>query len=288
MEKENIDYVVCKICGHKSTILSAHLKRKHNLSRTEYEEKYNSPVICETLRLKKRQSAIEWNKRMYADPEKAAELKRIHQECAKLPQVRKAQSEYMKNYLATEAGKNANRKNMQLAIESCGGMDKMQSKATEAKRNSEKFRITHVEAIRKVHEMLHGGSEWGDNVQQKAMKGCLKEYIDCNGNIARLRSSYELTLYNYMITHGIDIHYEEVKIVYNDSSGKRRRYWPDFYIPDKNLLLEVKPKMFVNNTSVQVQKFAAEQCGYNYLFVTEKELNDLNSFFHNVVSKIGS
>ena len=50
--KENIDYVVCQICGEKKKQLSQHVLQKHNIKNIEYLKKYpNSKLICEMMEL---------------------------------------------------------------------------------------------------------------------------------------------------------------------------------------------------------------------------------------------
>ena len=41
---ENVDYVCCKICGYRSSNISRHIGREHELSPDLYIEKYGSPV----------------------------------------------------------------------------------------------------------------------------------------------------------------------------------------------------------------------------------------------------
>ncbi len=286
---ENIDYVVCKICGHRRRSIVSHLKYSHNLSSSEYETKFNSPVICEELRQKMHQQAMEWNIKMNSDPVMAEKLRKMRHDNALLPQVREAQSRYMKQYLSTEEGKAFNRNNMKIAQQSCGGTDEMQQRATEAKRNSEIFKHSHSVAMKNViAKYVHNGEESGKAVRKKAFENARKHYTDCNGAEVRLRSLYELELYNYLITHDINFTYEEIWIQYEDDTGKLRDYIPDFYIPKHNLIIEVKPSQFTQSKSVLAQADAAKASNYNFVFVTEKELKDLNSFFHNVVHKFGS
>ena len=48
------------------------------------------------------------------------------------------------------------------------------------------------------------------------------------------------------------------------------------------MILEVKPNMFTSNKINQIKRKVAIEAGYKFRFVTEKELSDLNSFFHNM------
>ncbi len=60
---ENIDYVVCKICGCKKLSLKKHLE-SHNICAKQYKNKYNSPIECEKSEKKAKES---YNKRYGID-----------------------------------------------------------------------------------------------------------------------------------------------------------------------------------------------------------------------------
>lgn len=73
MEKENKDYVVCKVCNKSfKQITSTHLKTKHDLTIDQYNKLYDYPLlVCEEISLKKGKAIkkrkkgkkyIAWNK----------------------------------------------------------------------------------------------------------------------------------------------------------------------------------------------------------------------------------
>ena len=43
-EVENLDYVVCRVCGHRGKILYDHIRKKHSLS--EYRERFNVSIVA--------------------------------------------------------------------------------------------------------------------------------------------------------------------------------------------------------------------------------------------------
>ena len=47
---EGVDYVKCKICGFKGKSITAHVKRSHSLSKSEYEKKYG-PTVCSSTKI---------------------------------------------------------------------------------------------------------------------------------------------------------------------------------------------------------------------------------------------
>lgn len=289
MEKQlNIDYVVCKLCGKKGKTLTQHLRLKHNMSREEYEKIYNSSVVCLATHARKTELAYQWNDRLTTDPVLAQKCKESRSRAANLPQVREAQRNYMRKWLNSKEGKEWNRRNMEYTKKMYGGEDAFQALATKGKRNSQLFHDVHSKIATDMMKKLHQDKEWEKKLVAKAFDGSRKSYIDVNNEEVFLRSSYELTLHNYLVTHKIKHAYELVRITYTLETGKTYTYIPDFYLPDKNILLEVKPDVYVDNKVNQIKHEASIEAGFVHLFVTEKELKDLNSFFHNVIDKIGS
>lgn len=285
---ENEKYVICKICGKRGRNLSLHIKKKHNLTKHEYEEKYKSSVICGELHKSMSDRGKEWNKRLNSDPELSEKCKKARQQAIKLPQVRSAQRDYMRKWLNSKEGKEWNRKNMKYTKQLYGGEEAFQALATEGKKQSKLFHDVHSKIATELMVKLHQNKEWEKQLVKKAFDGSKKSYIDIEGNEVYLRSSYELTLHNYLISNKITHSYESVQISYTLDSGKVHTYIPDFYLPEKNILLEVKPKTYVNNKINQIKHNASIEAGFIHLFVTEKQLKDLNSFFYNVINKIGS
>lgn len=288
-EKLNIDYVVCKLCGKKGKTLTQHLKIKHTLTRREYEDTYHSPAVCLRTHARKTELAQQWNDRLSSDPELVVKCAEARRKAVNLPQVREAQRKYMREWLNSEEGRDWNRRNMNYVKNLYGGEQAFQAMATEGKRKSALFHEVHSRIASDQLKRLHQDKEWEKQLVAKAFNSSRKEYIDVNNEIVYLRSSYELTLHNYLVTHNIPHEYESVRIEYKmKPSNKSYTYIPDFYLPDKNLLLEVKPDVYVLNKVNQLKHQASIEAGFIHLFVTEKELKDLNSFFHNVIYKIGS
>lgn len=68
------------------------------------------------------------------------------------------------------------------------------------------------------------------------------------------------------------------RIKYKDENGKTRFYYPDFYLPDYNIIVEVKPLALLSNERVILKADAAMK-EYDYVLITEEELKDLDSVF---------
>lgn len=276
--EDNIEFVTCKICGAKRRILTQHLLKKHNLSKYEYEFKYNSPIICKERQLIQLERNKELNEKLSTDPYYIDLMKEVRHKNGSLPQVIKVVNEGRERYQNSEEGK---KRNSEIMINNHKFND-MQNKATVGKLNSEKF---HKQESEQMSNLLHdkwSDEEWKSNHLSKMFDGSKKIYEDINNNEVEFRSSWELSLHNYLVSHNINYEYESIKIKYKSTDSKIHNYYPDFYIPDLNLILEVKPNMYTSNKINQIKKQVAIDSGYNFKFITENELKDLNSFFHNL------
>ena len=272
-EKENIDYVVCKICGTKKRIITQHLRCKHNMTKEEYIEKYNSPVVCKARQDIQVERNKELNKMLSTDPYYVELMKQVRHRNALLPQVIEAKLVKWNEYLHSELNAERTRQRM---------LDPYyQNLCTQGKLKSQKFHDQKSEQMKELSNKNWSNDEWKENHLKKMYDGNKKEYTDVFGNKVFFRSEWELKLHEYLISNEINYEYEslEIKYVY---SGKEHKYFPDFYIESLNLVLEVKPQMFLNNNVNQIKRQATMLAGFNFKFVTEKELKDLNSFFHNL------
>ena len=100
----------------------------------------------------------------------------------------------------------------------------------------------------------------------------MKKFKDSNLNY---RGSYELDFlekyYDIMsIKNRITIRYNDNKI-----------YFPDFYIPDLNLIVEIKSDYYYNkylSKNLDKQKACLEQ-GYNFIFVINKDYTEFEKLF---------
>lgn len=99
-----------------------------------------------------------------------------------------------------------------------------------------------------------------------------------------MRSTWELKVAEYLDKKSIKWVYEGVCVKYhNPKSNKDCRYYPDFYLPDYNIVLEVKPLVLTKETIIQSKKNAAVEFGYTFRFVTEVELEKLDEFMKSLL-----
>jgi len=91
------------------------------------------------------------------------------------------------------------------------------------------------------------------------------------------RSILELSYLKYLIDNEINFESAEKSkyaIEYNNGSIKRK-YFPDFYLIDDDILIEVKPSKLIN-TEQNKQKFKEAKKRDNFLILTENEIEILS------------
>ena len=94
------------------------------------------------------------------------------------------------------------------------------------------------------------------------------------------RSSYEQKFIEYCIENNIELESAETKEfrLQYEYDGKKKWYYPDFYLPQYDVVVEIKPIGLLTNDQIQC-KIVSVGCHYPYSLITEEELEDLNEYF---------
>jgi hypothetical protein len=121
---------------------------------------------------------------------------------------------------------------------------------------------------------LFNNDEWVKNLSksQKGLTFHSKWYDDFH-----VRSSYELLVCETLEILNIPYEYEKKKFKYS-YQGEEHLYVVDFYIPELELYLEVKPKVFENDELVQVKFHSVKDMGLNIIFIDEDVIFDIDEF----------
>lgn len=106
-----------------------------------------------------------------------------------------------------------------------------------------------------------------DNLTKCSMNKFKKKEFS-NGSF---RSSYENQCSVVLDQLGYSYEYEPFYVRYN-YLGKNYSYSVDFYISSLNLIIEVKPYKFTQSPKNQAKMKGSIESGYNYVFLTEREL----------------
>jgi hypothetical protein len=97
------------------------------------------------------------------------------------------------------------------------------------------------------------------------------------------RSSYELCFLRYCHLKNIEIvsaETTEFRVRY-EVDHKKHWYYPDFYLPEYDIIIEIKPASLLLDERVQAKIDAASLVHENYTLLTEEDLLDLGEVFRN-------
>ena len=99
--------------------------------------------------------------------------------------------------------------------------------------------------------------------------------VTLNNVTYSMRSTWEIQFATYLNESNIEFKYEPFSITYEYNNSKKL-YYPDFYIPKYNLVIEVKPFSLINNGQVIAKQEACLALNYKFMFITENELKQLD------------
>lgn len=155
----------------------------------------------------------------------------------------------------------------------CCGWNKGKTKETDcriakqAKTFSDRFANgTHINHFKGKKHTL----ETKEKISKKALESdhrrllkSTRNYKRKDGSIIKLDSSWEEALATRLDNLGVHWIRPNKPIYYVDNFGKKRRYYPDFFLPDYNLYLDPK-----NNHAYNVQK---------------EKIDILNKIYNNII-----
>jgi len=130
--------------------------------------------------------------------------------------------------------------------------------------------------------ILYGGTE---EMMDKVKKSCFKykQYTLPSGRTIKLRG-YEPQFLDHVFTNNLlkeeDFDFNTIQIKYTHDY-ESHRYYPDFYIPKLNLIVEIKSKYILEKQGVDCnknKKLAVLDGGYNYILILDNEYTEFDSF----------
>ena len=275
MNDESLDeynYVYCKICGIRKVFLKGHLRVSHNLTVDEYTSRFpGSLTVAPSYTKRKSKIMTERNYKDWQDPKYREHIHQVLRDNA--PTRTKGWHEGSRKYFEEHPEE-------RIRIATMGGRAHIsqhgQKFLTEGKLNSELF---HNMKSKQLHDMLvelHKNPDWESKLIDAAIASHngLKEYTLYSGDTVKLRSSWEFLLYEFLVMNNIEFEYEPFAIRYSFDGGLHR-YYPDFFIPQRNLVIEVKPDCFLDD-KYESKKQATIDQGYLFLHIGDAEITHLN------------
>lgn len=244
-ETEGEDYVVCPLCQRKFKIISTTHLRTHGYSSVEEFRQDYPDVQLVSKSYSKVRSQI---------------LGKVNQSDA----------------MRSKASRHAKELNK----------DSQRQSEKGSKGWTDERRQTKRDQLKTVIDVTNNSPEYADYRRRRTQGfsyGKRHDYVTRDGKTLKLKSFLECTAAKFLEVNDFEFEYETVEISYeNPWDGRIHNYFPDFYLPDYNLLLEVKPSDKVNDDTVVAKKEAAEKEGYNFLFVTSHDLKT----YKTLISKI--
>ena len=143
-----------------------------------------------------------------------------------------------------------------------------QSKATEGKLKSEKFHKQKSEQMAELCKRNHADREFRKRVYGPKNGNLIEYYSEVLKRYVFLRSTFELHVLEALETEHITYTYEKLRIPYMFENTEHV-YYPDFYLPEYNLIIEVKPSLYCQNQLFSLKKLASLNQGYKFLLVDE-------------------
>ena len=250
----NKELLTCPICG-KSNMkqLTQHLTWKHHMSRSEFEKLYPDqqlfiPEISERCKRAVTISNEHLAHNMKENPEKYKE--------SRMRAARTRKERY------PDIAKRISNK-----LREIGVYDRL-SETTKKKWQDDDYRKMQSDKCKKQHE--NGLTEI---VMEKSYNRNHVKIETINGKEYRFRSSFELRFAKILNEFGLEFEYESLEIQYF-YKGKFHVYYPDFVIPNTNIVFEVKPYFRIQDIRNQIkQRYSIEQ-GYDFRYITELELDN--------------
>lgn len=144
-------------------------------------------------------------------------------------------------------------------------------------KKKENGKLKHTEATKKKMSASHIANYLSDDPPVTLSISRGRGHKTGNYNGLYYRSSYELEFLRQCEEYNIDVESagtKEWRVSYIDPEGKRRQYYPDFYLPKYGLLIEIKPESMLHDDINQLKFDSMCRTGKadNYAVLTEEDI----------------
>ncbi len=169
------------------------------------------------------------------------------------------------------------------------GMDKS---ALAKKYNLTRYHITKILKTEFSDKKMRSKSQattlknQNSDFQQKVLNNHYKSknYVLRSGKIIKVMG-YEDDFLNHVlqIKQMSEANFEfdqKLHISYKDGTGNYRKYFPDFYLPEINLVVEIKSSYtLTNQKEMNEKKFEAAKQKYNFICIVDKNYEEFDTLF---------
>lgn len=247
------DYVVCPICGVFKKNLTKHIQMKHHLDKNKILQLYPGIKLIANSTSQKISNALKenWKNEDYAEKCSSYWKSELHKERKSID---------MKNQWKNEEWKLH-------TINCMKNINENQRKARSISLSNTLNDLWQNDSFYQERRREAGRLQMAKNMQDPTWNHP-KRYL-YNG--VYFRSKLEVDFAKKFDELNMPYEYETVKLIYSDDEGIQRTYYVDFYFPDYNLLVEIKPEVFLGEL-LHGKLEVATNSSYNYIILTEKDL----------------
>jgi len=131
-------------------------------------------------------------------------------------------------------------------------------------------RIKRYKALKTYLKSLHPKTETAPKKKTKKKKYKTGWHTTWEGKKIWLRSGAEFRFAKILDRDKISYEYESLIFFYFDSQKKKiRKGIPDFYIPSKNLIVEIKGKHLYDPINIKDREDVYKSKGYNFQLIID-------------------
>lgn len=266
--------ITCPICQGEYNNLKTHMTKKHHLGWDEFQNAFGH---YESTSEEAKNNRSEANRRLWKDESYRKAHSQMFSERMK---AKWADKEYRETKIV-EVKRTFSQSNFRRV------QSEAVSKANKKKWSDNSFRERLVQSLRdkwsndesyfqKMSQNMadYNNSVWSDpskvadvrDKTHKTSRGIMSDYTKKNGTTVKLRSNLEAKIAKAIEACGYDFEYETIKVSYS-VNDREHVYYPDFYIPALDIVLEVKPKNCISDLA-KTKLDSAKSARYNIHFVS--------------------
>jgi hypothetical protein len=302
-----MDDFKCKECGkifQSRKSFSAHINQAHKITKEQYILKHFPDIRKTCIFCDGKVSFRGWCYQKYCSQKCAANHKTLTDTHPKYwkgkTQPKEMVDKRISNTDQIKKQQNLETSNMEkYGVSNVAQIDEVKQKSSDSRRGIKRKPRTkqHSDNITKA-KIANGTNRHTDSAKNKIKKR-LQEIFDSddapvtcakssNGRHVSgyykniyYRSSYELVFLEYCDKNNIIVtsaENKEFRVRYVASNGKNKFYYPDFYLPDYDIIVEIKPigMLDVNDNNL---KLNAGMTKHQLILLTEEELLNLDETF---------
>lgn len=237
---DNLHEVECPVCNRKFKLINlSHLKVHGYASRDDFMEDYPNAVLVS-------KEYEEFNHKLRSEI---------------ITKVNKSESQRSK---ASEHCKKLNQDSQRQSDKGRLGWTDERKQERSAQLREVTYRINSAPEYKEFRSRRSAGLSYGKR----------HEYVTKDGRVLKLKSFTECRAAKFLELNNFKFEYESIEVPYVAPwDNKIHNYLPDFYLPEHNLLLEVKPSSAQDDEVVLTKREAALGLGYKFLFVSDGDLS---------------